>query len=414
MKYPHLRQGIAYEWRRIRRQGLARLPLKIAKHGVRLMLWLVLLPVTIVLHLAGFRRLTVFTERIGHLAIEPDCLLKEQALGLIPKRRWFMLAPSRRVANRHLLNYWKPLIRVYEHGTVCFVLDTMSSFRLMRYDTFKYLRPARSPWSAYQIYSRWTGRPPLLCLTPADTQWAQGALRGLGLPDSAWFVCVHVREGGFSPVDEELQAHRNGNIEATIPAMEEIARQGGWVIRIGDSSMRRLPPLPQVIDYAHHPMKSDRLDVVLCARARFILGNTSGIALVGSVFGVPCATINVIPTTNLWYNPHDVCIPKLLWSLQLNRYLRFDEIFGSRIARLRYASMYSEAGIRVDENSADDVTDLVEEMIQRLDDTFVETPDDVGRAERFRSYLPSDHCAADSCARAGSYFLRKHSDLLRS
>jgi putative glycosyltransferase (TIGR04372 family) len=289
----------------------------------------------------------------------------------------------------------------------------MSSLGLMRHEASEYVRPNRGSRSAYQIYSLWKGRAPLLRMTPADLQWGDEALRRLGLPENAWFVCVHVREGGFSPIDEELQAHRNASIEATIPAMLEIGRAGGWVIRTGDPSMKPLPPLPQVIDYAHHPMKSDRLDVILCARARFILGSTSGITLVGSIFGVPCAIMNTIPTSNLWYNSHDLSIVKLLWSEKLNRYLRFDEVLGSRLADLRYAAMYRQSGIRVDENSAQDITDLADEMMQRLDGRFIETPDDRRNAERFRSYFPSGHCTADSCARAGACFLRRHSDLLR-
>jgi len=364
------------------------------------------------LHLAGFRRLTVFTERIGHLAIEPDCLLKEQALGLLPRRRWFVLAPPGHVANPHLLGYWRPLIRVHENRALCFLLAGMSSFRLMRYEASTCLRWQRTPHSAYRIYSLWGNRTPLLRLTPADMQWGEEALRRLGVPANAWFVCVHVREGGFSPADEELHSHRNGSIEATIPAMKEVASQGGWVIRIGDRSMTPLPTLPQVIDYAHHPMKSDRLDVIVCARARFILGNTSGVSLVGSVFGVPCAIANMIPTATLWYGPRDICIPKLLWSETLARHLRFDEVLRSPVAWYRQARMYSDAGLRVDENSPEDLAEFVAEMLQRLTDAEVASPDDRHRVEQFRSCFPSNHSAADSCARVGSRFLRKYSHLL--
>lgn len=63
---------------------------------------------------------------------------------------------------------------------------------------------------------------------------------------------------------------------------------------MGDTTMEPLPFLPQVIDYAHHPLRSPRLDIILCARARCILGNTSGIFLVGSIFGVPSAA-NMVP-----------------------------------------------------------------------------------------------------------------------
>lgn len=408
----HFNVYLRYEWRRITGCGLATLFIKLLLRILSICIWFVLLPLSIVLHFLGYRRVTVFTDRIGHLALEPDCLLKEQLLGLIPKRRWFILAPTGRVANSHLLAYWKPLIRVYENRIACFMLASMSRWGLIRHDISHYILAVNKAQAAYRIYTQWDSRPPVLSLTSADENWAAQALRRLGLPDGAWFVCVHVRGSGFSPIDEELHSHRNGSIEATIPAMQEITRRGGWVVRIGDPSMKPLPIMPQVIDYAHHPMKCERLDISLCAKSRFILGNTSGIALVGSIFGVPCAIANVIPLSDLWFNTYDISIPKLLWSRNLRRYLRFDEVMASPIANYRYASLYKEAGIRVDENSPEDILDLVVELFDRLSKRFSEYPEDRELSQLFRSFFQPNHSAVDSCARVASIFLRKHSYLL--
>ncbi|MBI3563093.1 MAG: TIGR04372 family glycosyltransferase [Gammaproteobacteria bacterium] len=414
LNYPHLTHGLAYEWRRIRQQCIRLLFLKMVSRIISLGLWFTLLPLILVFHLVGYRRVTVFTERIGHLALEPDCLLKEQTLGGIPKHRWFILAPPNRVANRHLLNYWKPLIRVYEGRLACFILASMSRWVLMRHDISRYILAAHKAQAAYRIYAQWGDRPPVLVLTPKDQEWGQHALRELGIPKGAWFVCVHVRESGFSPIDEELHAHRNGTIETTIPSMQEITRRGGWVVRIGDPSMKPLPVLPSVIDYAHHPMKCERLDIILCAKSRFILGNTSGITLVGTVFGVPCALANVIPVSTLWFNSSDISIPKLLWSERLGRYLRFDEIMDTRVSEYRYATLYLKAGIRVDENSAEDIRSLVTEMIDRLEGSFDENHSDVELLLRFCLLTRKKNNASDSTARVAATFLRKYSSLLRT
>jgi putative glycosyltransferase (TIGR04372 family) len=373
-----------------------------------------LLPLTIALHLAGYRRITVFTQRIGHLALEPDCLLKEQALGFIPKHRWFILAPPKLVANRHLLSYWKPLIRVYEGRFSCYILASMSRWGFMRHDISRYILAVNKAQAAYRIYALWGDRPPLLALAPADEEWGGHALRELGLPDGVWFVCVHVREPGFSPVDEELHAHRNGSIEATLPAIQEITRRGGWVIRIGDPSMQPLPPISHVINYAHHSTKCERLDIILCARARFLLGNTSGIALVSSIFGVPCAIVNMIPTPTLWFNTHDLSIPKLLWSEHLGRHLRFDEIMASPVSNFRYAKLFIEARIRAEENSAEDIRDLTMEMLDRLEGCFAESDADRERQVRYHSLYRIGHHSFGSASRIGTLFLRKYQNLMIS
>src|SRR5271156_1241861 len=90
-----------------RRQGPAWAMMRLVRRAITIVAWLALLPITLVLHWIGYRRVTVFTDRIGHLAAEIDCFLKEQALGKLPSRRWFMLAPPHRVSNQHLLDYWR-------------------------------------------------------------------------------------------------------------------------------------------------------------------------------------------------------------------------------------------------------------------------------------------------------------------
>ena len=57
---------------RAAREGVWRTALQVFDMAAAALAWLMLLPVTLVLHLAGFRRLTVLTGRIGHLAAEPD------------------------------------------------------------------------------------------------------------------------------------------------------------------------------------------------------------------------------------------------------------------------------------------------------------------------------------------------------
>lgn len=364
------------------------------------------------LHLAGFRRVTVFTDRIGHLALEPDCLLKEQALGHIPKRKWIILAPPRRVANEHLLSYWEPYFIIVRHPILCYFINSMSRWRLMRYDISHYILAVGKAQAAYRIFAEWGDRSPILKLSQEDERWAAIKLKELGLPDDVWFVCIHVREGGFSPVDEELHSHRNGSIENTIPAMQEITSRGGWVIRIGDPTMTPLAKMPQVIDYAHHSMKSARMDIILCAKTKFLLGNTSGIALVSSVFGVPCALANMIPLSVLWFGKKDLCISKLLYLEDEKRYMKFSEILKSPIGEFQYAAQYEGRAILVEENTSNDIEELVIEMLKSLSNHFETNEEDIHLQSKFISLFEKHHYAFSSKCRVGTNFLRKHCALI--
>ena len=366
LNWPHIKQRLDFEFRRIKRKGILHIVRKTISHLTSIALWFFLLPMTFLLHFAGYRRVTVFTDRIGHLALEPDCLLKEQALGYIPKHKWFMLAPPGRVANEHLLSYWEPHFLIIRQPMLCYLIGSMSKWLLMRYDISHYILAVNKAQAVYRLYSEWGNKPPILKLSHEDEQWAAVKLRELGLPKGAWFVCVHVREPGFSPVDEELHSHRNASIENIIPAIQEITSRGGWVIRVGDSTMTPIIKMPMMIDYAHHPMKSPRMDIILCAKTKFFLGNTSGIAIVSSVFGVSCALANMIPVSALSVGFQDITMHKLLWSKALDRYLTFPEIMVSPVANFVYPSQYRDSGILLEENSAEDIKMLANEMFELL------------------------------------------------
>ena len=397
-----------FEYRRIRKLSLTTFALKAALKLLGVCVWFALLPVTALLHLAGYRRVTIFTDRIGHLAIEPDCLLKEQALGKIPARKWILLAPGPRVANAHLLKYWEPHFLVLRNRAACFFAASMSQFALMRHDVSHYVRAIGGTQAAFRIYRDWSKRPPLLQLTRDDIEYGNAALEALGLPQHAWFVCVHAREAGFSPVDEELHRHRNSDIDRTIPAIKEIVRRGGWAIRMGDPSMKSLHPMEHVIDIAHHRLKSDRLDIVLCARARFILGNTSGIALAGTVFGVPCALANMVPMTAMGMAATDISIPKRYWSNRESRCLRLNEALSLRLAGMQHAVSFDESGIRLEENSPDEIRELVVEMLDRLAGVSVEDETDRKLQEQAGALLAEGHYSFGAASRMGARFLRRH------
>jgi len=143
----------------------------------------------------------------------------------------------------------------------------------MSEDLSRYISGYFGTQDIYRINRLWGERAPILQLGEDDKIWGESELRRLGLNEGQWFVCVHVREGSYIPKNEVIQAHRNGKIENWIPSMQEIVRRGGVCIRMGDPGMVPLPSIPGVVDYAHSSAKSDRLDVVLCAWARFLVSS---------------------------------------------------------------------------------------------------------------------------------------------
>jgi putative glycosyltransferase (TIGR04372 family) len=393
-------------------EGLWRTALQFVEFVAMVLCWLLLLPVTLVLHLAGFRRLTVLVSRIGHLAAEPDSFLKACALGMAAPGRYFMLAPYRTVANETMLDYWRPHITVIGQPLVCWVLGAMSRWLLMKHDMSRYVLKLDASQDIYRINAAWSGRPPLLAVSAADLVWSDGQFAELGLPRGAWFVCVHVREPGFSPADEAAHSYRNSDPRTLRAAMAEIIRRGGWCVRMGDPTMTVLDPMPGVIDYAHHRLRSGKLDVMLCARARFFLGNTSGLTLVSSVFGVPSALANLVPLSVQAFLPSDIGIPKLVRDARTGRILPFAELLGSPMGDFRYTRLYVDAGIEAVENTPEEIFELAGEMLDRTAGNYTATADDETLQRRFMALLRPGHYAYGTAARVGAAFLRQHAHLL--
>jgi len=376
------------------------------------LLWLILLPLGLLGHLLGFRRLYAQTWHIGHLAADIDTFLKEERLGFLPSKRWFMVASPKLVANSHLLTYWSELIPVVSAPFWAFTLDLASRRWVMRKDLSRYISGYFGTQEIYRINRLWGDRPPILRLRTEDDAWAQRELERLGLPKDQWFVCVHVRERSYIPKNEAITSYRNASIANTIPAMEEIVRRGGVCVRMGDPGMTPLPEIPGVIDYARHPMKSERLDVILCAKARFFLGCTSGLSFVSTIFGVPVVQANMIPVETLGIRPCDLSMPKLVWNKTLKRHLRFDELMGSRTGGYFFTHQYHRAGLQAEENSREDILDLVSEMIDRLDGRFIETETDSKLHAAYLSLFRPGHYSYGADSRVGLGFLRRHRDLL--
>jgi putative glycosyltransferase (TIGR04372 family) len=408
MRRPINQRFLAFELRRILGMSKATITQKIALKLATFTFGILLTPIAFFFHILGYRYVNIFSDRIGHLAIEPDCLLKEQKLLLIPARKWILLAPPNRIANEHLLTYWEPEFKVIRSSAYCFLIKSMAYFGLMLHDVSSYARVQNGAQKSYQVFSQWGARPPLLKLNNSDLVWRKLAFNKLGLPEDAWFVCVHAREGGYSPIDESIQSYRNSSIENYLPAIRYITSRGGWVLRIGDKSMKSIPDMENVIDYAHHPFKSDRLDIILSASCKFMLGSTSGISLVSNIFGVPVAVANLAPSADLWYGAKDISIPKRIWSHDLHKYLSLEESLEYPHGCYRYTDDFIASGLELTENEPDDILELTKEMMFRLSNAEFELQEDTLSKSLYNSKFDKRYPSRYSCSHLGASFYNKY------
>lgn len=100
-----------------------------------------------------------------------------------------------------------------------------------------------------------------------------------------WFVALHVREPKNS--DLRFSQARDANISNYSELAQEIEKNGGLVIRMGDKNFPKLNPNFPAFDYAYSQIKSEFMDVWLWANCRLWIGTINGAAFPPITFSKP-------------------------------------------------------------------------------------------------------------------------------
>ena len=369
----------------------------------------------LVIWLSPYRFINVAVpSRIGHLALEVDWFLKRKALGYYGSIRPILMLRFDQVANKSMLEIWRPNFIHITWKSAQFLLRPLMYFKALRIDTMASVSGFREPALYPSVQDEWGDRAPIFVIPDDMARRGEDTLARMGLPLGAWFVCVHARDGVYSPRDEALHSFRNSSISNCEPAIDEIISRGGWAIRMGEKGSQPLRDRLGVINYPDTAYKSDWMDLFLCSRSRFFLGNTSGICMIPAIMGVPLALINMTPFgACLGLGANDLSIPKAVRGAD-GELLLFSEIFSSEASTFRYLSQFERGGYVTVENSPAQIRELVLEMLDQVEGGAERTIENENLQRRFRSLLTPLHLSYLSSSKIGSAYLREHEVLLPS
>ncbi len=321
----------------------------------------------------GFRLIspTAFIRTIGNGAqIEPH--VRARILGLNDAPPLVLPLPpglkARHAANPALLDYWKTYIDIVEDPTEAARLMSIAPEMFLVADALeadgKLIPHSHSALALTQARWEAEGRPPFFTLTDRHQEEGRANLARLGIGENDWFVCLHVREGGFKGEDPCRQAaiadyHR---------AIRTITARGGRVIRMGDPSMRPLEGIDGAVDYARSEIKSDWMDLFLCATCRFFIGTSSGLYHMADAFGRPFVQTNYLPTGTVFFGPRNLFVPKRLRSRSTGAELPLGEAMSVDPAGAGSSGIFRNAlNLEWINNTAEEIEEVVVEIMDRLD-----------------------------------------------
>jgi putative glycosyltransferase (TIGR04372 family) len=350
-------------------------------------------------------------RKIGHLG-QIEFYFRPLQLGLLGNHRPIILVKDPiEVANACLLDYWKTRLEVIVDGGE-FTRRSLEA-KILEIDIHLFEDSHSEAGLHYKdvtaiAWDRWKadGRGALFTIREAHRNDGWEQLKKMGVPDASWFVTFHAREQGFA--GDPFPSPRNASLEHFLPAMQEVVARGGWAIRIGDKGMKPLPPMPRMIDYAHSEFKSDSMDIFLLAQCRFFVGTPSGPAQVPHLFGVPTVYTNWIPMADYPYHDADgLLIHKTHRDSNTNNKIPYSSFLS---LRTDYTNINAKNDITVAENTAEEIREVVVEMLDRLDGKQPPpSPDDERRQARFRALAGIKGRGRPELGRA---FLRANTDLL--
>jgi putative glycosyltransferase (TIGR04372 family) len=366
---------------------------------------------------------------LGNLLDVPAYYVKAISVGLLPRRKWIILAPRKQTVNRAVVEYWRTRFRVIESDLVCrlltpltrmpFVSEMSRPWPLWRFSIDGcFIENWQASYEVVRRYEMMQGTQKVFELSHEHQEAGLQNLEKLGMSRDDWYVVLHVREPGYhtNPFHRDSQqTFRNADLTNHYASIQHIVDRGGWVIRVGDPGMSVLPNLEHVIDYVHTDIFADWMDLYLAANCRFMLATTSGPAYMPGLFGRHVVVVNATP-----FGPgpdpdtsEAIVIPKPYYLDREHRLLSFAEVLESGLGWAWLDRIYKEHGVRLLENSPDEILDAVKEMFDRLDGTVEYTEEDERRQRNFVELRHRwDDGAAPTLTRVGRDFLRKYEDLL--
>lgn len=364
-------------------------------------------------------------ERIGHLAADTDVFLRRLQLGIINNEGvTFVGLASTKPVNKQLLKMLQRKLFILQLPTPKRYIHIIRSMfwgifnERTLFGKSAFYQPIYHKTNEYYEF---TNAKPNINFTENEEKKGKELLNEMGVSDNSWFICFHARDNAYLSCkvdgghDWSYHDYRDSNIKDSIKAAEYIASQGGFAIRMGHIVAEKLPDLqnPRIVDYASN-FRTDFGDIYLPAKCKFFIGVGCGIDQVAQIFNVPIIWVNRLPVGIPPWRKGDLFIPKKLWLIEKKRFLTFHEILNSDIGLFTYSEQYEKAGLKIIENTAQEILDLAMEMNERLDGTFEYTKEDEELQNKYHSLIKPHHFCYGTPARIGAKFLRENMELLES
>jgi putative glycosyltransferase (TIGR04372 family) len=284
-------------------------------------------------------------------------------------------------------------------------------------------------------------RPPHLYFTAEEIKRGEAQLREWGLPAGAQWVCLMVRDGAYLP-ELSYHSYRDCDVDTYADAALMLAERGYHVFRMGKKVAKPfVAKHPSIHDFATNGMYSDFMGVYLGAYCAFCISTSTGWDAIPQAFRRPMCYTNFVPFEYLptWL-PNSLAIWKHhlkatlvpikhrlvngAWEAYTDtgakliqgavtfsndedrtekdwKRMTLEEIEKSGAGKFMRADEFTNAGIKLEDNTPQEITEVVCEMADMIEGRFYPKPQ-----SEFWEAFPKSKLHGEIRLRIGSKFLK--------
>ena len=323
----------------------------------------------------------IVNDRIGHFAINTELtLLKIRETRKDSKTKTIDISCASSVVsvNSELEKMWKRELK-FSTGDWGWLINDISK-RVQNKDFYQ-------ESTANDKEGRLISFPPTLEFTSEQELIGRKFLKNVDVIDESKVVCLNVRDNAFLSQSEALSwsktrdwsyhNYRDSEIKTYVAAAEALAEMGYTVFRMGAIVKEPLVTKhPRVFDYATNGMRTEFLDIYLGAKCKFCVSTGTGWDSIPQIFRRPSMYVNMLPHFAKDCLVRDLLIfPKSLARTTGKVNIPLKHLFEHGFATSLHTDFYTEAGVVIRDLSSEELVDAVTEMAQRVEGTFVETPE---------------------------------------
>ena len=331
-------------------------------------------------HIVLIRLGRLRSDRIGHFCIDAGILyanLNDRSNNIID---WYWLDPSR-ISNQ----FWKKMVvRNLPIYTWTYYVDYWNQ-KIPGGDL--HIRDSSHAGidCSRDIYGSLSKGYQTMKFLTAENIRAKRWLKRHGWKDGDKFVCFLVRDSSF--LNHEIKTnpymkiynkdynfdyhnYRDTDINTYIDAMEWLANNGVWVLRMGKVMAKRVESNnPKIIDYSFLSDKNDFMDIWLFAHCTACISTGTGLDLLSAVYNRPILLLNYIPLSYFFsFSPVTHYPKRLVWNKN-GRMLNWSEYCKHGYL---HNEQYDENGINIIDMSSNEILEAVKEFWMKLNYDLVD------------------------------------------